>query len=173
MDTIGGLDSCPVHSLSALNEQVTIVELRIESRELTRTTMRATVCHQHGDPDVIQCEEMPDPKPSDQEVLIRAEAIAVNYVDTMPRSGKHPAAPGVPFTPGIEMCGRVEAIGPAVTRRTDVMIRHDLKSVGIPCKTDEGIADFHAAGWHTHTTELLRNGASVAVWGQSLYNPTR
>ena len=59
------------------------------------------------------------------------------------------------------------------TRRTDVMIRHDLETAGIPYKTDEGIADFHAAGRHTHITELLRNGASVAVWGQSLYNPTR
>jgi hypothetical protein len=38
----------------------------------------------------------------------------------------------------------------------------DLERVGIAYKNEEGIiADFHAAGRHTHVTELLRNGASV------------
>ena len=41
------------------------------------------------------------------------------------------------------------------------MVKKDLERVGIPYKTDEGIADFHAAGRHTHITELLRNGASL------------
>src|SRR5690606_35188193 len=33
--------------------------------------------------------------------------------------------------------------------------------VGIPYETPDGIADFHAAGRHTHITELLRNGATL------------
>jgi hypothetical protein len=41
------------------------------------------------------------------------------------------------------------------------MVKKDLERVGIPYENDEGIADFHAAGRHTHITELLRNGASV------------
>jgi hypothetical protein len=41
------------------------------------------------------------------------------------------------------------------------MVKKDLKRVGIPYETPEGIADFHAAGRHTHVTELLRNGATV------------
>lgn len=46
-------------------------------------------------------------------------------------------------------------------RRTWRMVKLDLESVGIPYETNEGIADFHAAGRHTHITELLRNGVSL------------
>ena len=41
------------------------------------------------------------------------------------------------------------------------MVKKDLQRVGIPYENDQGIADFHAAGRHTHITELLRNGVSV------------
>ena len=41
------------------------------------------------------------------------------------------------------------------------MIKKDLQRVGIPYRTEEGTADFHAVGRHTHITELLRNGASL------------
>jgi len=46
-------------------------------------------------------------------------------------------------------------------RKTWLMVRKDLERAGIAYKTDEGIADFHAAGRHTHITELLSNGATV------------
>ena len=46
-------------------------------------------------------------------------------------------------------------------RKTWLMVKKDLEGAGIPYRTDEGIADFHAAGRHTHITELLRNGASL------------
>ena len=46
-------------------------------------------------------------------------------------------------------------------RRTWLMVKKDLERVGIAYETAEGIADFHAAGRHTHITELLRNGASL------------
>lgn len=46
-------------------------------------------------------------------------------------------------------------------RRTWLMVKKDLERAGIPYETAEGIADFHAAGRHTHITELLRNGASL------------
>ena len=78
--------------------------------------MYAIVCHEHGDPDVMRYEEIPQPEPQPHEVLIESEAIGVNYVDTMRRSGKHPAAPPTPFTPGVEVCGRVAAVGAEVSR---------------------------------------------------------
>jgi site-specific recombinase XerD len=46
-------------------------------------------------------------------------------------------------------------------RKTWLMVRKDLERVGIPYETEDGIADFHAAGRHTHITELLRNGTSL------------
>ena len=47
-------------------------------------------------------------------------------------------------------------------KKTWFMVRKDLERVGIPYETEDGIADFHAAGRHTHITELLRNGTSLA-----------
>ena len=41
------------------------------------------------------------------------------------------------------------------------MVKKDLERAGIPYKTEKGVADFHAAGRHTHITELLRSGASL------------
>ena len=76
--------------------------------------MRAIVCHEHGGPEVMRYEETARPEPAAGEVLVGAEAIGVNYVDTMRRSGKHPTAPEPPFTPGIELCGTVAAVGPGV-----------------------------------------------------------
>jgi len=78
--------------------------------------MRAIVCHEHGDPEVMQYEVIAQPVPATGEVLIEAEAIGVNYVDTMRRSGNHPAAPNTPFTPGIEVCGRIHSVGAEVTK---------------------------------------------------------
>lgn len=46
-------------------------------------------------------------------------------------------------------------------RRTWLMVKKDLERVGIEYETRDGVADFHAAGRHTHITELLRNGASL------------
>ncbi|WP_417850278.1 tyrosine-type recombinase/integrase [Thalassoglobus sp.] len=46
-------------------------------------------------------------------------------------------------------------------KRTWLMVKKDLERVGIPYRNEHGIADFHAAGRHTHITELLRNGASL------------
>ncbi|QDV79072.1 Tyrosine recombinase XerC [Planctomycetes bacterium K2D] len=47
-------------------------------------------------------------------------------------------------------------------RKAYVMVQGDLEEAGIPYKTEEGLADFHAAGRHTHITQLLRSGASIA-----------
>jgi integrase len=46
-------------------------------------------------------------------------------------------------------------------KKTWLMVQKDLAVAGIPYRTDRGIADFHAAGRHTHITELLRNGATL------------
>ncbi len=46
-------------------------------------------------------------------------------------------------------------------RKTWLMVKKDLETAGIRYETEEGIADFHAAGRHTHITELLRNGVTL------------
>ncbi len=47
-------------------------------------------------------------------------------------------------------------------RRTWLMVKLDLERAGIPYTTAEGDADFHAAGRHTHITQLIRSGASLS-----------
>jgi hypothetical protein len=46
-------------------------------------------------------------------------------------------------------------------RKTSLMVKKDLELIGIAYETDEGIADFHAAGRHTHITGLFQSGASL------------
>jgi len=46
-------------------------------------------------------------------------------------------------------------------KKTWYMVKKDLERVGIPYETPDGIADFHAAGRHTHITGLVRSGASI------------
>ena len=45
--------------------------------------MQAIVCREHGGPEVMKCEEIVQPEPAAREVLIKADAIGVNYVDIM------------------------------------------------------------------------------------------
>ena len=46
-------------------------------------------------------------------------------------------------------------------RKTYTMVQRDLERAGIPYETHEGLADFHAAGRHSHITGLVRSGASI------------
>jgi hypothetical protein len=47
------------------------------------------------------------------------------------------------------------------SKKTWLMVKKDLERIGIPYDTPEGIADFHAAGRHSHITGLLRNGVTL------------
>ena len=58
---------------------------------------------------------MPTPSPGPGEVLVKADAIGVNYFDTMIRTGRYRWMPKLPFVLGNEMSGHVAAVGPGVT----------------------------------------------------------
>ena len=77
--------------------------------------MRAIRVHQFGAPEVLRLEEVPAPKPGPGQVLVRVRAIGVNPVETYQRSGSNPAI-RLPWTPGMDAAGVVEAIGPDVQR---------------------------------------------------------
>jgi NADPH2:quinone reductase len=65
-----------------------------------------------GGPEVLSYVEKPKPEPGPGEVLIEADAIGVNYIDTYFRSGLYPRE--VPFVLGTEVCGTVAAVGDEV-----------------------------------------------------------
>jgi len=63
----------------------------------------------------MQLEDVPDPRPSEGQVLIRAHAIGVNPVDTYIRGGIY-GKRDMPYTPGMDAAGVVEAVGGGVTK---------------------------------------------------------
>lgn len=79
-------------------------------------TMKAVRVHEYGGPEVLKYEEAPRPKPGPGEVLVRIRAAGVNPVDWKVREGhmKEALAYRMPFVPGWDVSGVVEATGPNV-----------------------------------------------------------
>ena len=71
--------------------------------------MHAIEVRQTGGPEVLRYVDTPQPRPGHGELLIKAEAIGVNFIDTYFRSGQYPRE--LPFVIGSEVCGTVEALG--------------------------------------------------------------
>ncbi|MCX7640767.1 MAG: NADPH:quinone reductase [Pyrinomonadaceae bacterium] len=78
--------------------------------------MKAIVVREFGDPEVMKLEEVPMPEVGASQVLVRIKAAGVNPVDTYIRSGWYPSKPSLPYTPGKDGAGIVEAIGEKVNR---------------------------------------------------------
>ncbi len=76
--------------------------------------MKAIRFHEFGGSDVLRVEEVEKPQPGAGEVLIRVAAAGVNYADTMLRNGTYFFRPPLPFTPGFEAAGTIEAVGAEV-----------------------------------------------------------
>ena len=73
--------------------------------------IRAIVAESFGGPEVLQIRSLPDLTPSPDQVLVRLHAIGVNPVDTYIRSGAYGKLPELPYTPGFDGAGIVEACG--------------------------------------------------------------
>ena len=77
--------------------------------------MRAAVITHPGPPDVLQVQEVPDPRPGVGEVLVDVTATAVNRADLMQRQGHYDPPPGAPPYPGLECSGVIARLGEGVT----------------------------------------------------------
>ncbi len=75
--------------------------------------MKAIRIHQTGDPQALRYEEVPQPEPGAGEARVKIEAAGVNYIDTYHRNGQYGQT--LPFTPGMEGGGIVDAVGEGVT----------------------------------------------------------
>ena len=76
--------------------------------------MKAIRVHQFGGPDVMKLEDVPGPKPGPGQVLVRLHAAGVNPVDAYVRAGTYTISATLPFTPGSDGAGVVEAVGDGV-----------------------------------------------------------
>lgn len=77
--------------------------------------MRAAVITHPGPPDVLQVQEVPDPRPGVGEVLVDVTATAVNRADLMQRQGHYDPPPGASPYPGLECSGVIARLGEGVT----------------------------------------------------------
>src|ERR1700745_3312717 len=76
--------------------------------------MKAILVHEFGGPEVLKLQEVATPKPSAGEVLVRIHGAGVNPYDTYMRAGTYALKPSLPYTPGSDGAGVVEAVGEGV-----------------------------------------------------------
>lgn len=137
--------------------------------------MKALLCTRLGKPEDLAIETLPDPEPGPGEALVRVRVAALNFFDTLIVAGRYQVKPDLPFSPGGEACGVVEALGPGAegVRIGDRVIVHAKygtcrASVTVPAglltPVPDGVGDAQAAGLTiTYGTSLhaLRNRARV------------
>jgi NADPH2:quinone reductase len=73
--------------------------------------MKAIRVHEYGGPAVLKLEEVPDPKPGPADLLVRVKAAGVNPVDAYIHTGTYARKPPLPYTPGQDGAGEIEAVG--------------------------------------------------------------
>lgn len=77
--------------------------------------MKAIRVSEYGGPAVLKIEEIPTPAPGPRQVLLRHHAVGVNPVDTYLRANIDNRGPKLPYTPGSDAAGVVEAVGAEVS----------------------------------------------------------
>jgi NADPH:quinone reductase len=78
--------------------------------------MKAILVHEFGGPEVLKLEEVPTPRPAAGQVLVRIHAAGVNPYDTYMRAGTYAVKPPLPYTPGSDGAGTIEAVGDGVKK---------------------------------------------------------
>ncbi len=77
--------------------------------------MKALLCTHYGTPDDLEFADIADPQPAPGEAVVRIEAAALNFFDTLIIAGKYQTKPAFPFSPSAEFAGTVESLAPGVT----------------------------------------------------------
>ncbi|MFI5014132.1 MAG: NADPH:quinone oxidoreductase family protein [Hyphomicrobiales bacterium] len=147
--------------------------------------MKAILCRELGEPASLQLAEIAEPAPGPGEALVKVSIAGLNFFDTLMLAGKYQFRPDLPFSPGAECAGTIEALGTGVSGwrvgervasfpgynccRERVVARAD-RLLRIP----DGVADEQAAGLIvTYGTSLhalkdrarLQAGETIAVLG--------
>lgn len=77
--------------------------------------MQAWVLESLGGPEQLQWQTLPTPDPGPGQVRVRIQAAALNFLDTLMLQGRYQIRPALPFTPGVELAGVIEACGEGVS----------------------------------------------------------
>ncbi len=147
--------------------------------------MRAVQVSEFGGPEKLRLEDVPEPSLGEGEIVIRPTAVGLNFFDTLVLRNRYQITPSLPFSPGSEIAGEIEGLGPGVSglrigQRVVAFIGGNgcrekvttkaSNAIAIP----DGVSDKAAAGIPvTYGTALhafkdraqLKEGESVAVLG--------
>lgn len=149
--------------------------------------MKAALVTSLDGPGAIVIEDIAAPSPGPGEVLVRVTTVALNFADTLITRGKYQVKPALPFSPGAEIAGVVEALGegvegPRVGTRVAAYVGHGgarellaVKAeavVPIPDQVSDEIAAGIAVTYGTAVHGLkdrgyLAKGETVAILGAS------
>jgi NADPH2:quinone reductase len=77
--------------------------------------MRVAQFSEFGGPQALHLEEVADPRPGPGDILIKVTAVGLNFFDTLVLRDKYQVSPPLPFSPGAEIAGPIEALGEGVT----------------------------------------------------------
>ncbi len=76
--------------------------------------MKAVLCRAYGPPEQLEVAEVETPTPGAGQIVIAVKACAVNFPDTLIIQGKYQFQPPLPFSPGTDVAGVVQAVGAGV-----------------------------------------------------------
>ena len=141
--------------------------------------MRALLCRELGG--ALEIAEVPSPQPGEKQVRIAVRAAAANFPDVLMLEGKYQFKPPMPFAPGCELAGEIEAVGPGaegfrIGQRVLAVVQHGafaeaaLADVARVVPIPDGVAfDAAAAFMFTYGTSYhaLKDRGALAP-GESL-----
>ena len=77
--------------------------------------MKAIVCEAYGPVDDLVLRELPEPAPGPGEIRLQISTVGVNFPDALLVRGLYQVKPDLPFVPGIECAGTIDALGQGVS----------------------------------------------------------
>jgi propanol-preferring alcohol dehydrogenase len=116
--------------------------------------MKAAVVTEFGAP--LRIQDLPRPEPGTNQILVRMEASGICHTDIHAAHGDWPVKPTLPFIPGHEGIGVIEAVGPGAADR-HVGERVALAWLGAAC----GHCDYCISGWETLCEQQANTGYSI------------
>ena len=114
--------------------------------------MKAAVVHAYDRP--LAIEDVPVPEPGAEQVLVRIEASGLCHTDIHAARGEWPVKPALPFIPGHEGVGIVEALGPGNSHGLAIGMRVALPWLGYAC----GDCRWCNTGWETLCPSQVNTG---------------
>ena len=124
--------------------------------------MKAWQVVAHGEPkDAMVLNDVDTPEPGPGQLLVRVRAAALNFPDVLLCRGEYQIRPPLPFTPGVELCGEIVALGEGVTGHavgdrvlgtpalpTGALAEYSLMATGDAFSAPRSLGDAEAAALH-------------------------